>query len=122
MPLMEEQVSASEEVLTDLLEKLADMVRQQESGANGGSWSMCRQTGCSKGGVASIVEVALVCRMREVIVYLPDPTKSGKVSHYYCITAALMSIQGLEDSVSSWFDGDSLQSFFEFQVKGQHCT
>lgn len=24
--------------------------------------------------------------------------------------------QGLEDSVSSWFDGDSMQSFFEFQV------
>lgn len=27
------------------------------------------------------------------------------------------SWQGLEDSVSSWFDGDSMQSFFEFQVK-----
>lgn len=25
--------------------------------------------------------------------------------------------QGLEDSVSSWFDGDSMQSFFEFQVR-----
>ncbi|CAM9661739.1 unnamed protein product, partial [Hapterophycus canaliculatus] len=48
MPLMEEQVGASEEVLTDLLEKLSDM--------------------------------------------------------------------GLEDSVSSWFDGDSMQSFFEFQT------
>ncbi|CAM9941395.1 unnamed protein product [Scytosiphon promiscuus] len=48
MPIMEEQVGASEEVLTDLLEKLSDM--------------------------------------------------------------------GLEDSVSSWFDGDSMQSFFEFQT------
>ncbi|CAM9872209.1 unnamed protein product, partial [Ectocarpus sp. 8 AP-2014] len=48
MPLMEEQVASSEEVLTDLLDKLSDM--------------------------------------------------------------------GLEDSVSSWFDGDSMQSFFEFQV------
>lgn len=28
MPLMEEQVVASEEVLADLLEKLSDMVRQ----------------------------------------------------------------------------------------------
>lgn len=28
MPLMEEQVAASEEVLADLLEKLSDMVRQ----------------------------------------------------------------------------------------------
>lgn len=28
MPLMEEEVAASEEVLTDLLEKLSDMVRQ----------------------------------------------------------------------------------------------
>lgn len=28
MPLMEEQVAASEEVLTELLDKLSDMVRQ----------------------------------------------------------------------------------------------
>lgn len=28
MPLMEEEVAASEEVLTDLLDKLSDMVRQ----------------------------------------------------------------------------------------------
>lgn len=30
MPLMEEQVIASEEVLTDLLDKLSDMVRGNE--------------------------------------------------------------------------------------------
>lgn len=30
MPLMEEQVAASEEILTELLEKLSDMVRETE--------------------------------------------------------------------------------------------
>ncbi|CAM9814800.1 unnamed protein product [Ectocarpus sp. 12 AP-2014] len=54
MPLMEEQVASSEEVLTDLLDKLSDM--------------------------------------------------------------------GLEDSVSSWFDGDSMQSFFEFQTAATTAT
>ncbi|CAM9281861.1 unnamed protein product [Pylaiella littoralis] len=54
MPLMEEEVAASEEVLTDLLDKLSDM--------------------------------------------------------------------GLEDSVSSWFDGDSMQSFFEFQTAPTAAT
>ncbi|CAN0329581.1 unnamed protein product [Ectocarpus sp. 12 AP-2014] len=54
MPLMEEQVASSEEVLADLLDKLSDM--------------------------------------------------------------------GLEDSVSSWFDGDSMQSFFEFQTAATTAT
>lgn len=31
MPLMEEQVAASEEVLTELLDKLSDMVRQKRA-------------------------------------------------------------------------------------------
>lgn len=52
---------------------------------------------------------------------LPPPLFPNSDELDACAVFLAVIFQGLEDSVSSWFDGDSMQSFFEFQVRNQSC-